>query len=170
MRLRAVVQIKLEISDQIALGKCAQRASGADGLMNRGHGSHQPAPFVIKHVESLQRVLAWRPDARSAVYRLAPGGAIAAPEALPSSSEADVPVRWSADGRGILVYRPGQVPAQVDRIDLATGRREMVRTMAPPDRTGLVSLDPVLMTPDHASYAYTYIRVLSTLFTVEGVK
>jgi eukaryotic-like serine/threonine-protein kinase len=111
-----------------------------------------------------QRILAWRPESAPVVYRVdGTGGA----EAIPGLTADDMPARWTGDGKGVLVYRPRQVPGQVDRVDLASGRREMLRQFSPTDRLGLLSIDPVLVSADGAAYAYTYTRVLSTLFRVQ---
>jgi hypothetical protein len=40
----------------------------------------------------------------------------------------------------------------------------------PPDAAGVVEIVSVVLTPDVASYAYSYHRILSDLFLVEGLK
>jgi hypothetical protein len=57
------------------------------------------------------------------------------------------------------------------RIDVSTGRREPWKSLAPSDLTGLVSVGPVLMTPDGRQYAYGYLRnPTSELYLVESLK
>jgi hypothetical protein len=62
------------------------------------------------------------------------------------------------------------IPARSERVDLATGRAEPFREIAPPDRTGVVTLQGVQVVLDGRSYAYGYGRLLSTLFIVDGVR
>jgi hypothetical protein len=66
--------------------------------------------------------------------------------------------------------QPGQVPARVFRLDPFTGRRDLWKEFAPSDPAGIVEVQAIVMTPDAASYAYTYIRILSTLYVAEGLR
>jgi hypothetical protein len=82
----------------------------------------------------------------------------------------DAPTRWSADGRTLYLYRRGELPAKVYRLDLSSGKKELWKQFVPADPAGVDSLSPILVTPDGKAYAYTYSRVLSDLYLVEGVK
>jgi hypothetical protein len=42
--------------------------------------------------------------------------------------------------------------------------------MMPTDSAGLVNIAGAVITPDGKAYAYTYYRVLSTLYVVENLK
>jgi hypothetical protein len=70
----------------------------------------------------------------------------------------------------VWVFRRGQVPARIHRIDLASGRRELWRTIAPADAAGVFSITSFVLTPDGRSYAYSFSRVLSDLYVVDGVR
>jgi hypothetical protein len=72
---------------------------------------------------------------------------------------------------GILYVRD---PKHMDvtrilRLDTTTGRREVWRELAPPDRAGVVSVGNVALTRDGTAYAYNYARQLSDLYVVEGL-
>jgi serine/threonine protein kinase len=54
--------------------------------------------------------------------------------------------------------------------DLDTGRRELWKQIMPADRTGVVAIRGILPTPDGRAYAYSYLRALSELYVVEGLK
>ncbi|MGB9177635.1 MAG: protein kinase [Pyrinomonadaceae bacterium] len=82
----------------------------------------------------------------------------------------DEVIGWNADGRALYVYRPGELPIRVYRLDLATGRKEQLRELMPSDPAGVDSIETILLTPDGKSYVYTYRRNLSDLFMVEGLK
>jgi eukaryotic-like serine/threonine-protein kinase len=77
---------------------------------------------------------------------------------------------WAADGRSLWVFRRDEVPARIHRLDLATGRRELWRTVSPADPAGVFSVTNFLVTADGRSYAYSFSRVLSDLYVVEGVR
>ncbi len=59
----------------------------------------------------------------------------------------------------------------IDRLELATGRREPWKKLSPQDSTGVRGVSNVVMAPDGESYAYQYYRVVTDdLYVVEGVK
>lgn len=80
------------------------------------------------------------------------------------------PAEWSADGQFLYLLRR-EVPARVDRLELATGRREPWKQLMPEDPAGVTGIYPVLIARDGRSYAYSYDRVVaSDLYVVEGPK
>jgi hypothetical protein len=76
---------------------------------------------------------------------------------------------WSADGRSLLVMAR-RVPAQVFRVDVATGKRTLWRTFEPSDAAGIDNITRVMISADEKAYVYGYIRTLSDLYLVEGLK
>jgi eukaryotic-like serine/threonine-protein kinase len=78
-------------------------------------------------------------------------------------------IRWTADGR-FLYIRGGDFPAKVWKLELATGRRELLREIAPSDLAGVTSIVSVLMTPDAKTLVYAYRQNLSDLYVVSGLK
>ena len=89
--------------------------------------------------------------------------------AIPGIDVGELPIQWSTN-TSLYVSRPGDLPAKVFRIDLATGKRELVRQVTPLDPAGVFSIDPILMTRDGKAYVYSYRRHLSELYFVEGLK
>jgi hypothetical protein len=83
---------------------------------------------------------------------------------------ADTPLQWSSDGRLLYVRRGTAWPPVVDRIDVATGGREAWQTIQPADPVGVDSIFRILVTPDGKAYCHDYVRFLSELFVVEGLK
>jgi DNA-binding winged helix-turn-helix (wHTH) protein/Tol biopolymer transport system component len=79
------------------------------------------------------------------------------------------PVAWSADGGAIYVRREGNVPVPVLRVDVRTGAKEIWKELMPPDRAGVVWVEP-LITPDGRGYVYNYYRRLTDLYLVEGLQ
>ncbi|MFN8090885.1 MAG: protein kinase [Vicinamibacteria bacterium] len=77
---------------------------------------------------------------------------------------------WGPDSASLLVWNRNAVPAEVDRVDLASGRRTRVLTVSPPDPVGVQGIQILLATPDAEAYAYNVTRKLSELYLVEGLK
>jgi Tol biopolymer transport system component/predicted Ser/Thr protein kinase len=82
----------------------------------------------------------------------------------------ETPVAWSSDGTSLYVYRGGELPAKVYRLEISSGRRTLWKQLMPPDPAGVEYVGPVLPTPDGKAYAYGYRRLLSDLYLVEGLK
>jgi len=55
-------------------------------------------------------------------------------------------------------------------MSLAPGTRVLVREVAPADMTGVLYSSGVTLTDDTKSYAYSYQRMTSQLFVVEGAR
>jgi serine/threonine protein kinase/Tol biopolymer transport system component len=90
--------------------------------------------------------------------------------AIPALDVGDAPVGWSSDGHSLFVYRLGQVPTKVDKLDLATGRRQPWKELVPPDVSGVTDISAISITPDGNNYVYEYGRTLSDLYLVNDVK
>ncbi len=113
-------------------------------------------------------VTAIRSDRMAMLYAVE--GAGASPRPIAGLSAGDVPIRFASDGASLFVDRLDEVPARIFRLDLATGRKDLWKVVAPSDRAGVQAIRPVRMTPDGKSYAYAYRRVLSDLYLVDGLK
>jgi Tol biopolymer transport system component len=92
------------------------------------------------------------------------------PRPIPGIAVGELPVRWSDATSLFVISRPGELPATISRLDLATGRRELWKQLTPLDPAGVFSIDPVLITPDGKAYVYSYRRMLSELYLVEGLR
>jgi serine/threonine protein kinase/Tol biopolymer transport system component len=106
------------------------------------------------------------PDHKIYLYPVASG------EPVPvSGSEPDeAPTGWSADGRSLYVFRFGQIPAKVFELELSTGKRKLWKELVPADAAGIDTIRGVAITRDARAYVYGYIRTLSDLYLVEGLK
>jgi len=103
------------------------------------------------------------------------------PRVLSFLSPDDSPVQWTSDGHSLFVIRVASPPGtdlqldqtmegQIDKVDIASGRRSPWTTVKPVDPIGLESIYAVYITPDGSSYCYGYDRTLSDLFMIEGIK
>ncbi len=79
-------------------------------------------------------------------------------------------VGWSADSRFIYVVRGGDYPARIHRLELASGRRQLWKEIAPQDGAGVVSVGPIFVAPDGRAYFYSFPRLMSELYLVDGLK
>jgi hypothetical protein len=97
---------------------------------------------------------------------------IAGGEARPLAgwSSEDIWITWSADARSAYVYDDEKTSAPVYRLDMATGKRNLVATFAPNDSDGVTAIVSVRIAADGKTYAYSDTRELSDLFIVSGVK
>ena len=59
---------------------------------------------------------------------------------------------------------------QVYRVDLNTGQRTFWKSMEPADSAGIDTIGRVMLSADDKSYVYSYVRTLSDLYLVEGLK
>jgi len=87
-----------------------------------------------------------------------------------SLAKGDAISGWGPDSASFLVWDRNKIPADVDRIDIATGRRTRVVTLQPPDPVGIAGLPTLQMTPDGTAYTYNVVRRLSELYLVDGLK
>jgi hypothetical protein len=59
---------------------------------------------------------------------------------------------------------------KVYRLDVATGAKELWKELLPADAAGVTQVGTVVPTPDGRAYVYSYIRLLSEMYVVEGLK
>ena len=112
------------------------------------------------------RLAAVGPDHKITIFPV--GGGPGRP--VPGALEGEYPLRFTSDGRALYVWRRGDVPARISRIDVESGQREVWRDLLPADPAGVERISNVLVTADGKGYAYCYARLLSDLFIVEGLR
>jgi eukaryotic-like serine/threonine-protein kinase len=106
------------------------------------------------------------PDRRIMLYPAEPGE----PRPAPGLQPDELPIRWTPDGRAMWVFRPSEVPTKVYEVDMTSGNRKLWKELTPPDPAGVLTMGPIVMTPDGTSYVYSYRRTLDELVLVEGLK
>jgi len=92
------------------------------------------------------------------------------PRRVPGLGSGDRIAQLTADGRFAYVFRETEVPSRFERIDLASGRREVLRQVAPADSAGVLNVTNLTLSADGRAYAYSYYRYLSQLFVVDGAR
>ncbi|MEP6995885.1 MAG: protein kinase, partial [Acidobacteriota bacterium] len=101
---------------------------------------------------------------------LFPTDAAGPPRRIPGLAPDEIPCGWTADGRILFVYKPGELPAHVDRLDVETGARKPWKELMPSDPTGVGFIRAPHFTHDGESYAYSYARILTQLYLVKGLR
>ncbi len=88
---------------------------------------------------------------------------------IPGVDPAYLLAQWSADSKALYVFRQGQVPLKIDRLDVATGQTQEVRQLIPMDLGGVVSIGPVITNVNASEFAYSYYQTLSVLYVISGL-
>ena len=78
---------------------------------------------------------------------------------------------WASDDRSLLTRTRGDtLPVVISRLDPVTGAHQQLLALGLPDTAGFQLIRAVLATPDAGTVVYTYQKVLSELFVVEGAQ
>jgi len=89
---------------------------------------------------------------------------------IPGVAATDSSIQWTSDSKSLYMFRLGGLPAQVERVDLGTGKRTPWKSLAPMDRAGVHGITMIVMTTDGRVILYSYVRTLSELYLVSGLK
>ena len=164
-------------------------------FVGEGHGQEGPRLFVWDFETSVPprplsaqgevSWIGWRvvsPDGRWVAATAAVGSGLTLypvdggpARTLPGGSPRDEPMRWSAEGRWIYVRRDrglkkSGAQAWIDRIEVATGKRESWKVLTPADPAGVYYISLAHITPDGKSYAYSIHSSIETLYLAEGLQ
>jgi hypothetical protein len=77
---------------------------------------------------------------------------------------------WTSDPHWLYVYEWKQSPVKVYRLNVLNGQRQFFREMTPPDVAGLHGISFIHFSSDGRAYVYSYTRLLSELYLVQGLK
>jgi eukaryotic-like serine/threonine-protein kinase len=112
-----------------------------------------------------KQVAARDPEGGISIYPVSGGDPIRVPNVQPREDA----VHWTPDGKGLLVGT-SEIPTNVYVIDLATGQRKPFKSFTLADPTGLFDLAPPSFSADLKNYVYSYNRITSDLYIVDGLK
>lgn len=76
----------------------------------------------------------------------------------------------AAPGALLVQTRGASYPVEVERLDIATGRRTPFARIAPDDLVGADPIASFVTSDDGRTWAYTHLRRLSELYLVEGLR
>jgi serine/threonine protein kinase/Tol biopolymer transport system component len=105
-------------------------------------------------------------DRRSYLFSVSGGE----PRLIPGMSEGEHALGWAADGRSLFVLRAGSPPASVFRLDITSGKEVPWKEFSPADPAGISAINGGEVVLDGKAYYYSYIRTLSDLYLVTGLK
>ena len=112
-----------------------------------------------------KRVAARDPEGKITIYPIAGG----TPFVVPNSEVGEAPAQFTPDGKALLVARE-EIPTRVFMIDLATGQRKLFRSFTPADAAGLFASGAPSFSRDLKGYVYSYQRITSDLYVVDGLR
>jgi len=92
------------------------------------------------------------------------------PRVVTAIHPGEVVAGWALGGHALYAVRGWDLPGQLFRIEIDSGRREPVKQLAPADRAGVQVIDFVLVTPDLRTVAYGFNRTLTEMYVVRGLK
>ena len=92
------------------------------------------------------------------------------PQPVQGVESGEAPIEWGSGSDALYVFRPGELPARLFKVDVASGRRTPWLELAPADTAGVASIDFVWMSQDGSSYVYSFKRQLSQLYLVDGLR
>jgi Tol biopolymer transport system component len=92
------------------------------------------------------------------------------PRSVPGATAEDTLAGWRKDGHSIFVVQREKLPTPIYSLDLATGRRELFKSLSPPDPAGVRGLWPVFISADEKTLVYNPERRLTDLFLVQGLR
>ena len=67
---------------------------------------------------------------------------------IPGATRTDIPIQWTSDGRSLYLYQYGALPAKVEMMNIATGKRTFWKSVAPADLAGVHGISYVNATSD----------------------
>jgi Tol biopolymer transport system component len=111
------------------------------------------------------QVAAQDPERTITIYPVEAG----TPASVLNTQAGDEPIQWTADGRSLMIGRR-DVVARAFLIDPTSGQRTPFKTFSPPDPSGVTATVIPRFSRDLKSYVYSYTRITSDLYMVDGLK
>jgi hypothetical protein len=105
-------------------------------------------------------------DGRIALVPVAGGS----PRLVTADPEARCVLAWDPSGKFVYYQDATPLPGRIRKLDVATGRTELFRSVEPADRAGVLAVGPIRMTPDGRTIAFSFRRSLSDLIRVDGLR
>jgi eukaryotic-like serine/threonine-protein kinase len=92
------------------------------------------------------------------------------PRTIPNLAPGFIPIQWAQDESSIYGYRQSELPTEVYKVNVFTGKQTLVQALQPESTTGVVSMAPVVATRDGSRFAYSYYQVFSVLYVISGLR
>ena len=91
-------------------------------------------------------------------------------QTVPGIAPQDTIQQWTEDGNGLLIKSGSTGAAQVYRVEVATGKRTLLRTVELGNKAGSVKNVSLLYAEKSKTYVYGTRRIVGSLYLVEGLK
>jgi WD40 repeat protein len=106
-------------------------------------------------------------DRTLSLYPVDGGGS---PKSVPGWPLGATPIQWSADAGSLFNIQSADMPDEIRRFDLATGRSQGWQQLVPADLAGVQAITSPLITADGRVYAYSFPRLLGDLYVTGPMK
>ncbi len=108
------------------------------------------------------------PDGKHGIWPLDGGGI----RLIPGLDSNYYLIGWSPDGGSVYAVsrRTSQKTSKVYKVNIATGKMELWRTLGAEAGSGVESVGGLRFSRDGTAYAYIYVRVLSEAYVITGLK
>jgi eukaryotic-like serine/threonine-protein kinase len=108
------------------------------------------------------------PDGKIGIWTI--GGSAVRP--VPDLAAPQQPIAWTPDGKSLYVFSRAiaRTQAEVDRVDIASGKKELWKIFGTQLQAGVESVGPPRFSSDMSAYAYVYSTTLSEAYVVKGFK
>jgi DNA-binding winged helix-turn-helix (wHTH) protein/Tol biopolymer transport system component len=78
---------------------------------------------------------------------------------------------WTADPQFVYAYQAHKLaPGKVYRLNIVSGQRQLFKEIIPSDEVGLCGMSKISFSANGRAYVYGFVRQLSELYLVNGVK
>jgi eukaryotic-like serine/threonine-protein kinase len=125
-----------------------------------------PEGMIATRVSPDQKYVTVAKDGKLYLFPIA-GGEL---QPIADLEQREIAIRWSGDGRFLFLSRLMEPSVlAINRLEVATRRKEPWRELKTPDPVGVQIRDAVI-TPDGNAYAYSYQRDISTLYLADGLR
>ena len=104
------------------------------------------------------------PEGQLFLYQFASGE----PHPLPGGKPGERCLSWDEGGQGLYLTSGFEFPAVIEHLDLATGRRQVWKSIKPSDMAG--AEHPSISLTRKGEYVYSLLRVLSDLYVIERLR
>jgi eukaryotic-like serine/threonine-protein kinase len=141
---------------QVELSGGSARAISPEGLSLAGPHALSPDGKVLAALSNSRIVLQ---PVDGGEFRIVPG-----------TKPGETPVRWTDDGKSLLVALRGPTQTELYRVDVVSGSRTLVHSFKPADSAGVNYVSAPSLSADQNSYVFGYSRVLSDLFIVDQLR
>jgi eukaryotic-like serine/threonine-protein kinase len=91
-------------------------------------------------------------------------------QVIPGVEPREALAKWTEDGQALLVYSSTPWEAWIYRVEVTTGKRTLLQRVEPGEKAGSTMPMRLAYAEGSKSYVYSTVRILGTLYVVEGLE